>query len=498
MSEAEGLGLTEDVLNVLRRRYAPPVDWTKDPVGWVVHTQPDEHLWSKQREIMEAVRDHRRTAVKACHSAGKTRCAAQVAAWWVEAHLPGDALVVSSAPTAQQVRDILWKELNHLHRTANLQGRMNLTNWYDATGALVAFGRKPSDDDPTAFQGHHAPELLVLLDESCGIPKLLWEAAESLASNDNARILAIGNPDDGNAHFATIFDDAAWHRISIPAAATPNFTGEDVPERVKKVLLGRKYVDDLRERYGERSPIYVSKVLAQFPQDATDGVVPSSWLARCQYQELTEAAPCEAGLDVAAGGADRSVLAIRKGPVAVERQVLAGESDPLALAEWVLTHLQRMGVERIKVDAIGVGWAIGGIIEGWGREGRHTCEVVPVTVSERADDPEQYVNLRAEIWWSFREACRLQQYDLRALGDDDIAEITAVRYRRDKGGTGRILIERKDELKKRLGVSPDLADAWLLAFHEVSFSAESYVSDVTQARLPSAPMPTSGRGGWGA
>jgi hypothetical protein len=61
---------------------------------------------------------------------------------------------------------------------------------------LVAFGRKPADHDQAAFQGIHALNPLIVIDEACGVPKSIFDAVDALATNSNARVLAIRNPDD--------------------------------------------------------------------------------------------------------------------------------------------------------------------------------------------------------------------------------------------------------------------------------------------------------------
>lgn len=485
------LGLPRGALGAVRRHYAPAADWTRDPVGWVAETQPRVHLWSRQREVMEAVRDHKQVAVKACHSSGKSYVAAEVIAWWVDSHPVGESVVVTSAPTGHQVKAILWKEMNRLHRSAGLRGRMNLTEWYDDENELVAFGRKPSDQEPTAFQGFHAKYVLVVLDEACGIPESLWDAAASLASNEYGRVLAIGNPDDPEAYFAKVFQTDAWHQITISAFDTPNLTDEEVPEPVALSLISEGWVRQRAEVWGERSPVYVSKVLGQFPSDATDGVVPSSWVARCRYHELAEEGDVHLGLDVSAGGADRTVIFARRGPVVLGKHVLTGEADPLVMADWVLGVVLETGARWLKVDSIGVGWGVGGTIDGWHRDGLHDCVVVPVNVSESADDSEHFLNLRAEVWWGAREACRLREVDLRALDDDDVAELTCVRYHH-RNPRSRVQVERKDEVKKRLGRSPDLADALCLCLYDPRWESEDLTDEVTSERIP-ARAPLRGR-----
>src|SRR5207237_4893815 len=77
--------------------------WLNDPVAWArerVNVDP----WSKQVEILESVRDRRRTVVLSCNDVGKSFVGATVIAWWVDCHPPGTAFVVSPAPTSPQCR----------------------------------------------------------------------------------------------------------------------------------------------------------------------------------------------------------------------------------------------------------------------------------------------------------------------------------------------------------------------------------------------------------
>jgi hypothetical protein len=127
-----------------------------------------DHLWSKQREIVEAVATHRRVAVQSCHDIGKSFCAATAVAWWLSCWPPGEAFVVTTAPTFPQVKFILWKEIARAHRKGRLPGRTNQVEWW-IDGEIVAYGRKPDDLDMAAFQGIHARRVLVVVDEACGV-----------------------------------------------------------------------------------------------------------------------------------------------------------------------------------------------------------------------------------------------------------------------------------------------------------------------------------------
>ena len=202
-----------------------------DPAAWP-EVRLGEEVWSKQREIMTALRDHRRVAVRSCHGIGKSHIASRAVAFWLDAHPPGEAFVVTTAPTYNQVRAILWRYIRQAHRKGNLIGKLNQTEWL-IDGDLVGFGRKPADQDEGAFQGIHAAHVLVVLDEACGIPEQLWVAADALTTNEGCRMLAIGNPDNPSSYFYSVCRPTSlWHKIRVSAHDSPNFTGEQVSEKL--------------------------------------------------------------------------------------------------------------------------------------------------------------------------------------------------------------------------------------------------------------------------
>jgi hypothetical protein len=232
-----------------------------DPVAWAREV-PEHYLWSKQREIIEALRTHRRVAVKSCHGVGKSDIASVAAAWWIATHPPDRVFLVTTAPTFAQVRAILWRYIRVLHKRGRLPGKVNQTEWH-IDGELRGFGRKPADTDNDAFQGIHG-DVLVVLDEACGIPDQLWIAADALTTNPSCRILAIGNPDNPGTHFKTLFDlGSTWHQITISAFDSPNLTGEDIPPEIAEYLISKSWVEEKRAEWGEDNPIYVSKVLGR-------------------------------------------------------------------------------------------------------------------------------------------------------------------------------------------------------------------------------------------
>lgn len=419
-----------------------------------------EYAWSKQRQILESVRDNRRTAVHSAHEVGKSFIAARAAAWWIDTHPPGEAFVVTSAPTFPQVRAILWREIGRAHAKGQLPGRVNQTEWFLPTQAgeeLVGFGRKPSDVDPTAFQGIHAKYVLCIFDECGGIPKTLWDAADSLIANDTSAFLAIGNPDDPATEFGEVCKPGSgWNVIGISAFDSPNFTDEPVPESIRPMLVGRTWVEEKARRWGEENPLYRSKVLGQFPESVDGGLIPPRLISEAQgrWGVLAEGEPVELGVDVGAGG-DSTVICLRRGPVA--RIVEANRNpDTMQTTGMILDAIKRHGAERAKIDPIGVGR---GVVD---RAKELRAPAFGVNVGMPAFDREAFANLRAELYWALRE--RFQDGDIAIDPKDDELAGELVGLRFERTSRGQIRIESKEDMQKRGLHSPDRADALVLAF----------------------------------
>lgn len=450
------------------RRAVPPRSFDPDPVHWI-RDRLGEELWTKQEEIAAAVAEHRRVTVHSAHNTGKSWLAARLAAWWLSEHEPGEAFVVSTAPTSPQVRAILWREIARAHSKGQLPGRLNQTEWWMQVGdheEIVGYGRKPAEYDPAAFQGIHARAVLIIIDEAAGVPESIYTAADTLTSNEGSHILAIGNPDDPTSHFAkTCQPDSGWHVIHVDGFASPNFTDEVVPEALAASLLSPVWVEEKRAEWGEDSALWVAKVKGLFPRDVTDGVIPFSWLKNCQQEKRwtpEQLVPIELGVDVGAGG-DWTVVRERCG-VKAGRTWRARTPKSQEACALIMGAIQETGASAVKVDEIGVGWGICGMLQELADEGKHKAQIVPVNVGQGSFAPEKFPKLRDQVWWELgRELSETGAWDLAELDDTTLAQLIAPKYRHL--ASGQIKIEPKEDTRKRLGRSPDDADALLLAYY---------------------------------
>lgn len=441
--------------------FPSPDPYVNDPHGWVTR-KCRRWLWSKQREIMESVRDNRYTAVPSCHGPGKSFTASAVAAWWMDVHPPGESFVITTAPTDPQVKAILWKEIKRRHSEAGMSGRITLeAHWYTTNAGveeLVGMGRKPQDYNAAAFQGIHAKYVLVLIDEACGVEKSLFDALETLLTNDYARMLAIGNPDDPASHFETVCrPGSGYNVIPISAYDTPNFTGEFVPTDVAEVLVTPLWVDERKKKWGVTSPLFISKVLAKFPEISTDTLITPNMVRNAQQKTLPGLGMGQYGWDIARLGGDETV-GYRNRDGKIRRIYSSHMTTTDVTANAIHMHLNSHGANYVPayLDVIGLGAGVFDELR------TRNLNVVPVNVAEPAFDDKRFANKRAEMYWHLRELFEQQKLDIDIEDEDLAAQLTSIKWNLTRK-KAQIYLESKDDMRRRGLPSPDRADGAMLS-----------------------------------
>jgi hypothetical protein len=451
-----------------------PNPYEYDPVGWVANKGIE--TWSKQREIYTSVANNRYTAVRSCHGPGKSYTAANIVAWWLDTKK--DPFAVTSAPTSHQVRTILWREIRRAKKIAELPGKISqgqVPEWRIAE-ELVAFGRKPADYlDPieaaAAFQGIHALHLLVVLDEGSGIPEWLAQATETLITNENSRLLIIGNPDNPLSYFAKAFrPGSGFNTIKISAFDTPAFTGEPVSKELSEKLTSEIWVEERKKRWGTGSPLYKSKVEAEFP-DITDDTVFTPMMIteaiandRSRYAVNTQG---RYGFDVARLGADESVVYHNRNGYLrqVARWSKTDTMETVGRYRRLHPSIQPHQAPVAVIDVNGLG---AGVFDRLRELGYPTN---PFNGGERAYNPTKYKNRRSEAYWEAREMFEEGLIDIEAEDEDLQAELMETHFK--PNSTGQIQIESKEDITQRLGRSPDRADAFVMSLQQAATAAVS-------------------------
>lgn len=457
-----------------------------DPNGWV-EDKLAGRLWSKQREIALGLVEHKRVTVRSGHSTGKTGLAARIACWWIDTHPPGEAIVITTAPTFAQVSTIFWQEMRRVHTAGVLPGTITGDNrWTLDGGTLVALGRRPADWSPSSFQGYHRKYVLAIIDEAGGVPEWLWTSMETITTGDHCRILAIGNPDDPASHFAKTHDGRipGWKSYRISCLETPAFTGEQFPRDITELLSQPAWVQDMADAWGEDSPLYQSKILGEFADTAENALIPLRWIlaANERWQEWQEKQITQAnegidteldnatrgglvlGVDVGGRGmdGDPSIICRRKGNVVLNFSEYKG-FDTTQLTWQVMSELSATGSTAI-IDAIGIGE---GAYDQISRAGGSVVAFRGSEASRRRDvtNVMRFNNVRSDAWWHLRQALDPGLGAKLMLPPDDNLTADLIAPRWEQRGS-RIVVEKKSDIKKRLGRSPDRGDALVMSCYD--------------------------------
>jgi hypothetical protein len=437
----------------------------QDPLRFVRDVL-DEELLGKQREILEALRDHQAVFVRSCHDSGKSFVAARAVLWFLMAH-PNDAIVISTAPTHRQVEEVLWREIAVAYGKAkvSLGGRL-LTTRLDLGPKWFALGM--ATDQPVNFQGFHASNVLVVIDEADAVPAATWTALDSVLTSGNAKVLAIGNPLDPASEFRRRHNSA----IGKPGAKCIKISADDVLALSDtgryEFLLKRSWVEDVRQQWGETSALYLGKVLAEWPDQGSDTLIPVSWIERAKGRAVQRGLRAM-GVDVARFGSARTVRTLVEGNWLVFSRATAKE-DTMQTAGRTFADINEYAPVSIAVDDTGVGGAVTDRLRQLGKS------IMPVNFGGKAYDEQRFVNRGSEIYWLTRQAF---EHDLIGFSMDDpeaidelITDLNRPRYdtdergriRVDKLGMGRGHTEASLSDQERIARSPDRGDSFVMAY----------------------------------
>lgn len=430
-----------------------------------------------QADITRSVFKNQRTTVRSCFGPGKSWTAARIALAFLFAF--SNSLVVTTAPTWRQVKNIIWREMNSAHALSAtpLGGRM-LDTQYEIDEKWYAMGI--SSNKPTNFQGLHAEYVLVIVDEAAGIDDPILESIEGLLTSAHVRLLYIGNPATSSGKFYDSHKSPLFNKIRISVYDTPNFahnnirTVEDLKkfnshdEITKLPLVNNHLVTpvwawDRLQEWGETNPMFIAKVEAEFPEEGNDILIPLALVERALRKEFTEeqwkARPRNnvIGIDVARFGEDRTSFTVMDNEKVIGHDWHSGKNLMETVGKAVKLFTDNgflKEFDRFVVDDTGLG---GGVTDRLSELGYH---VVAVNFGSASSDVESYINLKAEIFWCLRELFLNDKIKIMDVGRL-IAEIPTIKY--SYTSRSQLAIVSKQQMKKDGLKSPDDTDSLALA-----------------------------------
>ncbi len=449
--------------------------YQEDPVGYAHHVLRVRELTPDQVKVLRAIAQPRaRVLVPSGNETGKSFLAAIICSWHYDCFYP--SLTLTTAPSKAQVTDILFRELRRLRR-----GDPNFSPKADRlmeSVDRVCMGYTAKD--ATSFHGRHDASVLMVFDEAEGIPKEFWEATETFAD----RWVCFYNPTLANSEAAVQERRRTWalHRMSafnhpnvlrqlqglpptIPNAVTLPKVKQRLAKWATKTTADDPNAITLDGTHWSLGPVAEARLAGRRPSKPVNSVFSEESLAKSLVPLTPDPShPLVLAVDVARFGDDMSVIHARRGPVSIHHESRNGW-DTVELARRATQVCKQLGGDTLTpiiVDSIGVG---GGVVDNIAHLG---YKAIPVNTSTPSDVPEEYPNLRSQLYFDLKDLMDEGLIDLSGIEEDqthDIHEqLRAAAYSLD--GRGRRVVEGKDRMKAALGRSPDDADAVLLCYYQ--------------------------------
>lgn len=463
--------------------------------------------WSKQIQLCHLIRDYDRVAAKAGHSVGKTHGVAGAVIWFLHAFDP--AIIVTTAPSTEQVINEIWMEIRKQAAGAKVplfKGLLPAKPFWRVSPHWYATGF--STDKGDRFRGKHGPNMLFVFDEATGIPPFVWEETENMCTVPGNKILALGNPINPSGDFYDAFKSGSgWAQLKISCLDHPNvvhgkqiFPGavsrQWVEKRIAKYCTPITAADvdpavdfEYPKQSGQwyrPSATFMCRVLGEFPQEGPDVLITFAQVVYARTRApipIDELSSVDIGLDVAYQGGDACVLFARRGPCVIAREKWYGRDTEFTIRRTAAfcrkLHIQGYRVGTVAVDAIGIGSGVAAGLQGLQNDGELSVgRVLAIQVSEKAVSVEKYENQRAELAFALAERFAQGSIDMTRLGEaGEDFENQAPLIKWDYSRNGRYRIESKDKIRARIGLSPDDFDAMCLCFVDTADAfAENYAA----------------------
>lgn len=479
--------ILRDTFDVVQARFAHPTEGTlvpfyDDPTGWaetMIRWPPGESLTDYQREIMKALPTEGRVSVRGPHGLGKSTAAALLVLWFANTREAAgrDWKIPTTASAWRQLTQYLWPEIHKwagrirwevLDRQAYREpAELQVTALKLRHGAAFAV----ASNQPALIEGAHADSILYVFDEAKAIPSGTFEAAEGAFSGAGA-IRPDGSPAPTEAlalAFSTPGEpNGTFYDIQRHAPGTEDWWTRHVTleETIAAGRVSAGWATQRGLQWGVGSAAYANRVLGEFHSADEDGVIPLSWLELAQerWRDWADAgrlldpkAMIAVGIDVARSGSDKTTFARRYGWLIPEVEYHALD-DTMTTANLAAAILNSNRETCALVDVIGIG---AGVFDRLREQGYRTeaFNASEGTLRTDASGEFGFTNVRSAAWWNLRELLDPLTGVEIALPDDDVlvGDLTSPKWRVMAGG--RIQVESKDDIRKRIGRSTDAGDA---------------------------------------
>ena len=442
------------------------VKYREDPVLFfieVLHFHADE--W--QKAVAIDIAHHPRVTVRSGQGVGKTALEAAIALWFL-CCFP-NARVVATAPTRQQLHDVLWSELAKWMDKSPILNE--LLTWTKTR--ITVKGREKrwfmvarTATKPANMQGFHADNMLFIVDEASGVDDPILEAILGTLSGPNNNLGLFGNPNQPSG----IFYDS--HTRDRDIYCVHQISSLDSP------LTNKEVIEANMRKYGKDSNFIRVRVLGEFPLAEDDVFIPLPLLEKSKDTQYNER-PAELihiGCDVARYGDDKTIIGYKVNEKVelphkdTKQDTMKTAAKIVQLGEELRAKQKFDGIIPIKVDDGGVG---GGVVDRLRQIKKsnptyyYWMRIIPVAfgrpINHRYyhDSTTLMMSIVKTLLQPFDEDGKAKPVELIIPNDSElIAQLSCRKYELNE--RSKIVVESKKAMKARGLPSPDEADCLLL------------------------------------
>ena len=467
-----------------------------------------------QQSIIESVQHNPMTAVASGTSRGKDFVAACASLCFMyltprfneRGILVGNTKVAMTAPTGRQVKNIMTPEIRRLIRAARTKfpfccpGRLVADDIRTDYEEWFLTGFKADDNATESWSGFHAANTMFVITEASGISEIVYNAIEGNLQG-NSRMLIVFNPNVTTGYAARAMKSDRFAKFRLSSLNAENVVSKKIviPGQVDYEWVKDKVENwcspiqqaDFNEGEGDfkwedglyrPNDLFRVKVLGMFPKVAEDVLIPYEWIEianenwrKLQEDDFVPKKSCKIGVDVAGMGRDDSVLCLRYGNYVSEFEAhqSAGTADHMHVAGMITRYLDKKGAKAF-IDTIGEGAGVLSRLQELGYQNVYSCKF-----SESArglhDITGEYTfaNMRAYLFWAVRDWLNPKNGFGAALPPCDKLMEEATETHWGFMSNGSIIIEKKEEIKKRIKRSPDWFDSLANTFFPWDYLAVS-------------------------
>ena len=424
-----------------------------------------------QSDVLMSIANYPKVSVRAGQGVGKTGLESIVIVWYLLTRpFPK---VIATAPTRQQLYDVLWAEVAKWLVGSKVE---QMLEWTKTKIYMKGYSERwwataKTATRPENMQGFHEDYMLFVVDEASGVADPIMEAILGTLSGAENKLLLCGNPTKTSG---TFYDS---HNRDRDLYKTFKVSSMDSPRTSKE------NIEMLKRKYHEGSDPWRVRVLGEFPKGESDSLISLEAVEMATMKEvnITNDYILNIGADIARYGDDETIIAPRIGGKVFDLLTYSKQST-METSGCILRAVDKfkniygqINKVKIKTDDDGLGAGVTDRLKEVVYQENLKYEIIPIQNGSDAIEKNNYYNKASEMWDVVRQEldANLSNYlqgkeAIIKLPNDDklVKQLSNIKYSIDS--KGRIQIESKKEMKKRIGESPDRADAVIYSFAENS------------------------------